>query len=92
MMVIMIGINHRKSARIVGEVGKFHPHGDSAITNQGQNGTELFNEFKAIRWTRNFGSWMRSTAAMRYTEIRLGKVASTLLDDIDKETVNFRKL
>ena len=59
-------------------------------TNHGQNGTELLYEFKAFRWSRKFWSMDGDPpAAMRYTEIRLGKVASTLLDDIDKETVNF---
>ena len=57
---------YRKSARIVGEVmGKFHPHGDSAIYRiYGQNGTELLYEFKAVRWSRKFwfNGW-RSTCS-----------------------------
>ena len=83
---------HRKSARIVGEVmGKYHPHGDSAIYEaMVRLAKKFFNEFALLDGQGNFGSMDGDPpAAMRYTEIRLGKVASTLLEDIDKDTVNF---
>ncbi|MDA9708533.1 DNA gyrase subunit A [Alphaproteobacteria bacterium] len=83
---------YRKSARIVGEVmGKFHPHGDSAIYESMVRMAQNFSmSLKLLDGQGNFGSMDGDPpAAMRYTEIRLGKVASTLLDDIDKETVNF---
>ena len=83
---------YRKSARIVGEVmGKFHPHGDSAIYESMVRMAQSFSmSLKLLDGQGNFGSMDGDPpAAMRYTEIRLGKVASTLLDDIEKETVNF---
>ena len=83
---------YRKSARIVGEVmGKFHPHGDSAIYESMVRMAQSFSmSLKLLDGQGNFGSMDGDPpAAMRYTEIRLGKVASTLLEDIDKETVNF---
>ncbi len=83
---------YRKSARIVGEVmGKFHPHGDSAIYESMVRMAQNFSmSLKLLDGQGNFGSMDGDPpAAMRYTEIRLGKVASTLLDDIDKETVSF---
>ena len=83
---------YRKSARIVGEVmGKFHPHGDSAIYESMVRMAQSFSmSLKLLDGQGNFGSMDGDPpAAMRYTEIRLGKVASTLLDDIDKETVKF---
>ena len=83
---------YRKSARIVGEVmGKFHPHGDSAIYESMVRMAQNFSmSLKLLDGQGNFGSMDGDPPApMRYTEIRLGKVASTLLDDIDKETVNF---
>ena len=83
---------HRKSARIVGEVmGKFHPHGDSAIYEAMVRLAQSFSmSLPLLNGQGNFGSMDGDPpAAMRYTEIRLGKVASTLLEDIDKDTVNF---
>ena len=83
---------YRKSARIVGEVmGKFHPHGDSAIYESMVRMAQSFSmSLKLLDGQGNFGSMDGDPpAAMRYTEIRLGKVANTLLEDIDKETVNF---
>ncbi len=83
---------YRKSARIVGEVmGKFHPHGDSAIYESMVRMAQPFSmSLKLLDGQGNFGSMDGDPpAAMRYTEIRLAKVATTLLDDIDKETVNF---
>ena len=83
---------HRKSARIVGEVmGKFHPHGDSAIYEAMVRLAQDFSmSLPLLDGQGNFGSMDGDPpAAMRYTEIRLGKVADTLLEDIDKDTVNF---
>ncbi len=83
---------HRKSARIVGEVmGKFHPHGDSAIYEAMVRLAQNFSmSLPLLDGQGNFGSMDGDPpAAMRYTEIRLGKVADTLLEDIDKDTVNF---
>ena len=83
---------HRKSARIVGEVmGKFHPHGDSAIYEAMVRLAQDFSmSLPLLDGQGNFGSMDGDPpAAMRYTEIRLGKVANTLLEDIDKDTVNF---
>lgn len=83
---------HRKSARIVGDVlGKYHPHGDSAVYGAL---VRLAQDF-SIRYTLvdgqgNFGSVDGdSPAAQRYTEARLSKIASEMLRDIDKETVDF---
>ena len=83
---------YRKSARIVGEVmGKFHPHGDSAIYESMVRMAQNFSmSLKLLDGQGNFGSMDGDPpAAMRYTEIRLGKVATTLLEDIDKDTVSF---
>ncbi|TRZ53658.1 DNA gyrase subunit A, partial [bacterium] len=83
---------YKKSARIVGEVlGKFHPHGDSAVY---QTMVRLAQDFSMryplIDGQGNFGSVDGdSAAAMRYTEARLSKIAGELLDDIDKNTVDF---
>jgi len=83
---------YKKSARIVGEVlGKFHPHGDSAVY---QTMVRLAQDFSMryplIDGQGNFGSVDGdAAAAMRYTEARLSKIAGELLDDIDKNTVNF---
>ena len=79
---------YRKSARIVGEVmGKFHPHGDSAIYESMVRMAQHFSmSLRLLDGQGNFGSMDGDPpAAMRYTEIRLGKVASTLLDDIDPD-------
>ena len=83
---------YKKSARIVGEVmGKYHPHGDSAIYESMVRMAQSFSmSLKLLDGQGNFGSMDGDPpAAMRYTEIRLGKVATTLLEDIDKDTVNF---
>ena len=83
---------HRKSARIVGEVmGKFHPHGDNAIYEAMVRLAQNFSmSLPLLDGQGNFGSMDGDPpAAMRYTEIRLGKVADTLLEDIDKNTVKF---
>jgi len=83
---------YKKSARIVGEVlGKYHPHGDSAVY---QTMVRLAQDFSMryplIDGQGNFGSIDGdSAAAMRYTEARLSKIAGELLEDIDKNTVDF---
>lgn len=83
---------HKKSARIVGEVlGKYHPHGDSAVYDALVRMAQNFsiNE-PLVDGHGNFGSVDGDPpAAQRYTEARLSKVASELLKDLDKETVNF---
>ena len=83
---------YHKSARIVGEVmGKYHPHGDSAIYESMVRMAQEFSlRLPLIDGQGNFGSMDGDPpAAMRYTEARLKKVSDKLLDDLDKETVNF---
>ncbi len=83
---------YRKSARIVGDVmGKYHPHGDAAIYDSLVRMAQDFSlRVPLIDGQGNFGSMDGdSAAAMRYTETRLAKVAHTLAEDIDKETVEF---
>lgn len=82
----------RKSARIVGDVmGKYHPHGDSAIYDTVVRMAQPFSlRHMLIDGQGNFGSVDGdSAAAMRYTEVRLTKIAHEMLADIDKETVDF---
>ncbi len=83
---------HRKSARIVGEVlGKFHPHGDSAVYDAMVRMAQDFSlRYPLVDGQGNFGSIDGDPpAAMRYTEARLTKIAEELLTDIDKDTVDF---
>lgn len=83
---------YKKSARIVGEVmGKYHPHGDSAIYDSLVRMAQEFSlRLPLIDGQGNFGSIDNdSPAAMRYTESRLEKVTHTMLEDIDKQTVPF---
>ena len=83
---------YRKSARIVGDVmGKYHPHGDSSIYDALARMTQDWSmRVPLIDGQGNFGSMdPDSPAAMRYTEARLAKVANALLDDLDKDTVDF---
>ena len=83
---------YRKSAQAVGEtMGKFHPHGDSAIYDTIVRMTQPFSlRHPLIDGQGNFGSVDGdAAAAMRYTEIRLHKIAHEMLADIDKETVDF---
>ncbi|MBU0615394.1 MAG: DNA gyrase subunit A, partial [Nanoarchaeota archaeon] len=80
----------KKSARIVGEVlGKYHPHGDSAVYDSMVRITQVFSlRYPLVAGQGNFGSIDGdSPAAMRYTEARLNKLSEELLVDIDKETV-----
>ncbi len=83
---------HKKSARIVGEVlGKYHPHGDSAVYESMARMAQDFSlRYTLVDGQGNFGSIDGdSPAAMRYTEARMGKLAEEMLVDIDKETVDF---
>ncbi|MGL4668289.1 MAG: DNA gyrase subunit A, partial [Saezia sp.] len=83
---------HRKSARIVGDtMGKYHPHGDSAIYDTVVRMAQDFSlRHMLIDGQGNFGSIDGdNAAAMRYTEVRLTKIAHEMLQDIDKETVDF---
>ena len=83
---------YHKSARIVGDVmGKYHPHGDSAIYESMVRMAQEFSlRLPLIDGQGNFGSMDGDPpAAMRYTEARLKKVSERLLDDLDKETVTF---
>ena len=83
---------YRKSARIVGDVmGKYHPHGDAAIYDTMVRMAQDFSmRLPLVDGQGNFGSMDGdSAAAMRYTEARLEKVAHALIEDIDKDTVDF---
>ena len=83
---------YRKSARIVGDVlGKYHPHGDRSVYDAMVRMAQPFSmRLPLVDGQGNFGSMDGdSAAAMRYTEARLEKVAHALIEDIDKETVDF---
>jgi DNA gyrase subunit A len=83
----------RKSARIVGDVlGKFHPHGDSSVYNAMVRMAQDFSiRYQLIEGHGNFGSIDGdSAAAMRYTEARMTRLATEMLKDIDKETIDTR--
>jgi DNA gyrase subunit A len=87
------GKPYRKSARIVGDVmGKYHPHGDSAIYDAlARMAQDWSMRVPLIDGQGNFGSMDPDPpAAMRYTEARLARVANALLDDLDKDTVDFQ--
>jgi DNA gyrase subunit A len=87
------GRPYRKSAKIVGDVmGNYHPHGDSAIYDALARMTQDWSmRVPLIDGQGNFGSMDPDPpASMRYTEARLAKVAMTLLDDLDKDTVDFQ--
>ncbi len=84
---------YRKSARVVGDViGKYHPHGDQAIYDALVRMAQDFSmRLPLLDGQGNFGSVDGDPpAAMRYTEVRLGKAARHLLEDIDKDTVDFQ--
>ena len=83
---------YKKSARIVGDViGKYHPHGDTAVYDTIVRMAQDFSmRYPLVDGQGNFGSVDGdNAAAMRYTEIRMAKIAHELLADIDKETVDF---
>ncbi len=83
---------HKKSARIVGEVlGKYHPHGDSSVYGATVRMAQDFSiRYMLVDGHGNFGSVDGdSAAAMRYTEVRMSRIAEEMLADIDKDTVNF---
>lgn len=83
---------YKKSARIVGEVlGKYHPHGDSSVYDTMVRMAQSWSlRYPLVDGQGNFGSVDGdSPAAMRYTEARLRKIAEEMLDDLDKETVDF---
>ena len=84
---------YKKSARVVGDViGKFHPHGDSAVYDALVRMAQDFNmRDPLVDGQGNFGSIDGdSAAAMRYTEVRMSKLAGSFLADIEKDTVEFR--
>ena len=83
---------YKKSARVVGEViGKYHPHGESAVYDTIVRMAQEFSlRYMLVDGQGNFGSVDGDNpAAMRYTEVRMAKIAHELLNDIDKETVDF---
>ncbi len=83
---------YKKSARIVGDViGKYHPHGDTAVYDTIVRMAQDFSlRYMLVDGQGNFGSVDGdNAAAMRYTEIRMAKIAHQLLEDLDKETVDF---
>ncbi|MEP6945560.1 MAG: DNA gyrase subunit A [Acidobacteriota bacterium] len=87
------GKPYRKSARAVGDVmGKYHPHGDSAIYDSIVRMAQDFSmRYPLVDGQGNFGSIDGdNAAAMRYTEVRLAKITNEVLDDIHKETVDFQ--
>jgi DNA gyrase subunit A len=85
--------SYRKSARVVGDViGKYHPHGDQAVYDALVRMAQSFSmRLPLVDGQGNFGSVDGDgAAAMRYTEVRLAKPAHSLLEDLDKDTVDFR--
>jgi len=83
---------YKKSARVVGDViGKYHPHGDTAVYDTIVRMAQPFSmRYMLVDGQGNFGSVDGDApAAMRYTEVRMAHMAHTLLDDLDKETVDF---
>jgi len=83
---------YKKSARVVGDViGKYHPHGDSAVYETIVRMAQPFSlRYMLVDGQGNFGSIDGdSAAAMRYTEIRMTKIAHALLEDLEKDTVDF---
>src|SRR5690625_2737440 len=83
---------YKKSARVVGDViGKYHPHGDSAVYDTIVRMAQPFSlRYMLVQGQGNFGSIDGdNAAAMRYTEVRMSRIAHELLADIDKETVDF---
>ncbi|MDZ4285993.1 MAG: DNA gyrase subunit A [Candidatus Sungbacteria bacterium] len=88
------GAKHRKSALVVGEVlGKYHPHGDQAVYDSLVRMAQNFAlRYPLVDGQGNFGSIDGDgAAAMRYTEVHMSRITDTLLNDIEKETVDFRE-
>ncbi|OYZ68608.1 MAG: DNA gyrase subunit A, partial [Rhizobiales bacterium 24-66-13] len=86
--------SYRKSARVVGDViGKYHPHGDQSVYDALVRMAQRFSmRLPLVDGQGNFGSVDGDPpAAMRYTEVRLEKVANALLDDLDKDTVDYQE-
>ncbi|WP_368732023.1 DNA gyrase subunit A, partial [Micrococcus luteus] len=84
---------YKKSARIVGEViGKYHPHGDSAVYESMVRMAQDFNyRYMLVDGHGNFGSVDGdSAAAMRYTEARMSKISMEILRDITKDTIDYQ--
>lgn len=91
-MGLTSGARFSKSAKVVGEVlGKYHPHGDSSVYDALARLAQDFSmRYPLIKGQGNFGSIDGDgPAAMRYTEVKLSKIADELMDDIDKETVDW---
>src|SRR5438046_6143614 len=85
--------SYKKSARVVGDVlGKYHPHGDTAVYDTIVRMAQDFSmRYPLIDGQGNFGSVDGdAAAAMRYTEVRMARVANEVLADIEKETVDFQ--
>ena len=83
---------YKKSARVVGDViGKYHPHGDSAVYDAMVRMAQDFSmRYPIVEGQGNFGSIDGDPpAAMRYTEVRMAKITDQMLDDIEKETVSY---
>src|SRR5579872_7336844 len=83
---------YKKSARVVGDViGKYHPHGESAVYDTIVRMAQPFSlRYMLIDGQGNFGSVDGDPpAAMRYTEVRMAKIAQSLLNDLEKDTVDF---
>ncbi|MEI6059740.1 MAG: DNA gyrase subunit A [Bacteroidota bacterium] len=92
-LVVLSNRSYKKSARIVGEVlGKYHPHGDTSVYDAMVRMAQDWSlRYPLVDGQGNFGSIDGdSPAAMRYTEVRLRKLAEELLADIDKDTVDFK--
>ena len=90
---VMAGKPHKKSARIVGDVlGKYHPHGDSSVYDTMVRMAQPWSlRYPLIDGQGNFGSVDNDPpAAMRYTEVRLKKIAEEMMADIEKNTVDFQ--
>jgi DNA gyrase subunit A len=91
-MGLTSGAKFKKSAAVVGEVlGKYHPHGDISVYDAMVNMAQPFSyRYPLVLGQGNFGSLDGDgAAAMRYTEAKMSKTAEALLDDLEKETVNF---
>mgnify|MGYP003359163549 CR=1 FL=1 len=91
-MGVRPGSSFKKSARIVGDVmGKYHPHGDSSIyDSMVRLAQDWVMRYPLVEGQGNFGSMDGDpAAAMRYTEARLGRIGDILLNDLDKDTVDF---